>query len=356
MSEFSAGLAGAFRRRCNSDTGRTVKMVARAIGVSVDSLDRWLAGEAKMPADKVAALGAYFARSGDHSFVADAFGLAAGAPADSCLWVDANGALHAAPFGHERLVLDALAVRPSDGVDWSGYAVRAMGWVQITLQADRRVVIRLSAQRATAEAVARASAWILQPRDMLAGVTVLVLDGNDWTPHPCDTLAGAVCRLEQAVAGAPGGRMVINVERQPLAAAATDDVMARILKAWDGSLTGAETIARAVADAGGAGRSGLYRFTPRGFVCAGVGNALPISGQIIGKPVKVNGDPLYWDMVEAHLDQTLAEGPTFNTIEVRARGDRGVYQRLAVPVLADGAPAIWATSRMIVSPARVQIQ
>ncbi|MBN9529701.1 MAG: helix-turn-helix transcriptional regulator [Alphaproteobacteria bacterium] len=357
----SARLAALIVTHFGPGAGVPFRTLARAAGKSEETIRHYVDGTTSPTLDTAERIIAALVKAGCSDARRRVFGNVDAdgqgpRGADTCLWVDSNGALHAAPYGHERLVLDVLDAKSGGWADWAGYAVRAMGWVQITLSADGHLLVKLSAQRAKAQAVARASAWILQPREMLAGIEILILDGDRLTSHQCDTRAGAVRQLEAAIAMPPAGRMVIDADRQPLAVAGTDDAMSAALRTWDGTLTGAEVIARAVAASGGANRSGLYRLGPRGFVCAGVGGALPISGEIVGKPVKINGDPDYWDMVDAHLLATLAEGPTLNTIEVRARGDRGVYQRLALPVMADGAPAVWATSRITIHPQRVVIQ
>jgi hypothetical protein len=189
-----AALGDALRTRLGP-AGRSLKMVAAGIGCSVDAIEKWLNGS-RVPAWALVAMDDYFRRAGDRAFLAEVLRrpVEPAAPAlgggDLCWWVTADGEVIAAPHGHEAAARAALAVSDPGDVQWAAYAVRAAGWVGITLQADRRLVLRLSQARASTAAVARVCAWLPGPAGMLDSITLRMLSAaREWSVVDCDTIA-----------------------------------------------------------------------------------------------------------------------------------------------------------------------
>lgn len=272
---------------------------------------------------------------------------------DQCWWITAEGRLAHAPFGHGAYVVEAMDTAGVDG-DWAAYGLRALGWIALTQQADGRVLVQLGLPRVAPAALARAGDWLAEPRGVLAGLDLRVLDRGQWSAQSFDTITGAqnaLARIALLDGAAAPQTTSLAAERRALDLIG-DTAMARTLAAWSGPETPAAALRAALgADVAraalfGADAGGGYRAATLGQGITGIG------ADIVGRNLRTLFEPRYWSLVEGHLAQAQAEAaPTLHRIAVATATDRGGYDRLALPVRDDdGAPAVQIVSHIHLPP------
>ncbi len=359
--EFIGRLAAAVRTRC-AGPALTLKALATGIGISADTLVRWLDGRTKVPGEKIGAMARFFARHGDTTFLADVYGAAAAphgaAPGDRCYWISPAGTLHHAPLGHERFVVEALDADGLNG-DIGAHAIRLRGWIRATVSVDGHLTLRLAPARARVDAVERAIRFLgVEAAGVLAGLAIELVTGHQVEVQACDTVPAARRLLERIGAAimAELPTIVRLDDRRRRLDTAADPAMVAAARFWDGPDADAEQMLGAIGAASGTAHTALFLAEPDGYVCDGLGAALRVDPVIVGRRIEDLFDLRYWRMVSRNYDVTLDEGPTLYEIDAATATDACVYHRAAYPVRRGTLPAILTITHFVQPPQATVLQ
>jgi hypothetical protein len=322
MDTMRSRLSAALRARLAPNTGIHVKQLAGAIGRSGEAVRQWLAGEAAIKAEDLAAVAEFF---GEPSFLMEVFGdLAVSATRETRLWFTDRGICHEASGGHGDLVRRHLSLPGHIAGDVAIYAMRNLGWVELTAAAAS-ARLRYHAKGIKPGAAAAARSWLLERNQRIASVSRAAFVGIEWVEASGLAVAAVAGELALAAA-APRSR---KVERRTL-----DGLPPRlgaVYRAWRGSQANVLDVAAGV---GLGARVNIFTADDGGNVhCRWIGpevRALP--RECVGANVLGWSDPIYGAELRCSILEAREEAATFTELQIPMFGETVRFDRLALDV------------------------
>lgn len=337
-------LAAALDRRIGPGKSVSQKVAAAGVGRSADTIGRWMRDEVAAPVDGIAELDRFFAARGDFDLLAEVFPeMATRRPAavpagDRAFVISDDGHMVAAPHGPAQHVREVLRLHPAAQVDAPVYALRMLGWVELTARTDGRLIIR-KAVGVSPEAARRAAAWLAEQGRAWLDIEIRTLQGEAWATRRYDTLRAAVAALEAAAANVD---LADQISTSIRAARLNPDTMAdpaqvALRRAWCGRAAPLDSMLAELRTLPGHERASLLRRDDDGWTVVSAGPGTCLRRDLDGRRLADMRDQVYGDMVAAQLDAVMAEGqPALHDLAIRTRFDGGAYRRLALPLAGPG--------------------
>jgi len=352
--DFDSRFRDALRRRLYPHAPLHLKQIAHAIGRSENTVARWWRGETRILADDLHRLAEFFLERGDRAFLSEIFAdfvpatalpddLAAsvlslvraalaesnGARAgghDRLSWFNADGAIIAAPSGHDAYVRAALQL-PGVGGDPAAYAMRVLGWIALTEHAGR-VAIRHDGRRVAPLAAERIGLWLEENAARIGRVKRGVLmDGLLVEAHH-----GSAYEAANAI-----GRVasIVKITRRtwsvrPLALESITD--ARLKALLDAYRRQPAQLVHAAAAMGAFTTSSLFGISGDEVTLHCVGTDLGFDPRMVeGLNVLARPDTEYALMLQARVLKARREGPIYNELRGTIDAFNVRYLNLALP-------------------------
>ncbi len=241
--EFRERFAEALRVRLHPNSTLHLKQLAAGISRSEHTISRWWHGESRPLAEDIDRLAAYFAKRGDHGFLAAVYNepkiaaddvsdarliqffrklmndaansATAGERTPDCnLWFNSDGGMATAPEGHENYVAAALGMPLSGNL--IRYAIGVLGWIAVTLRADGQMAISHDGRRIAPLAAVRVCEWLHAYGDKASGVERSVHMDGRWIEAYHDTADLAAFALEKIAVIVRAPRRRWQVTQLPL--------------------------------------------------------------------------------------------------------------------------------------------
>jgi RimJ/RimL family protein N-acetyltransferase len=315
-------VAAALRARLAPRGDVTIKALAAGIGRSGETVRLWLNGAVAIKAEDLAAIVRYL---DDPRLLAEIFGDLVQPPAERPLWFTDDGQCREALAGHGEYVRRHLGLPVAAAGDFAAYALRNLGWVEMTFGAALR--LRYHGKGVAAGAAGAARAWLLDRAPRIVSVTRSVFVASEWATASGLTVDGVAGEL--ALAAVPDRLRRVASERKSLDLLPVR--LRKVLSAWGDS---PEAAIRAAAAVGLDGRTSVFSADDAGnVVCQHLGHALRMPrADCEGTNVLAWSDPAYGAELRRALIEARDEGPTYNEIRIPVFGTIRHFDRLTVQV------------------------
>lgn len=331
---FAEGVRARFRGEMKSFLPR--------VGLSAAGLHRLTEGQ-KLRADHLLRTERECLRRGKPSLLAeiapDLFGLDLTTP-DLLLWINHQGDLLAAPFGHAETARRYLELDTRAG-NAAQFLIKTHGWIKITVKAGAVALVHLDRATVTAGSAARFLEWIEQAATKFAAIKVI--DGN-----------ADMVLLSAAEAADYAGGLVDQVladtaaqwtfDRQPLDQLDHDGH--ELIKAVHNTGANHADLAGLAQRLGILDRAMLFVADEDSIIATHVGGALHVDPTLIGLDIRCRKDSAYGGMQHRRLSAHDAEPTLFRVAHARL----GSYQSLSFrQTLSDGR------RRLLTTPLALQV-
>jgi hypothetical protein len=315
-------VAAALRARLAPRADVSIKALAAGIGRSGETVRLWLNGAVSIKAEDLAAVVRYLK---DPGLLAEVFDDLAQAPRERPLWFTDDGQCREALAGHREYVRRHLGLPLAAGGDLAAYALRNLGWLELTASPAARV--RYHGKGIAPKAADAARVWLLHRRGGIVSVTRSVFVGSE-----CATAAGltvdGVAR-ELALIAAPERVRRAASERKSLDL--LPPRLGRILRAWADS---PEAAIGAAASVGLDGRTSIFGADDAGnVVCLRLGHVLRMPrDDCEGANLLAWADPVYGAELRRAIIDARDDGPTYHEIRIPVFGTIRHFDRLTLQV------------------------
>jgi hypothetical protein len=270
---------------------------------------------------------------------------------DRWFWATDVGDIEHAPAGHAEFARRNLGLSKQNPTDQAAYVMRNLGWIAITLRANRTVVLAYNDLAVDNVAATRAYEWLLSEQSAITSVQRRVEVDNRWIEATHPSVASAIAALEILPSMGPRRRdFKWRTERLSL-----DDIKSKRI----GSLLGASRLARRqpgrlpqiAARLGLLDNSALLRVEGDNVTSLWVGSRLGLDGPtVMGKNLRERADLRYAEMVRLHvLGATEEPDGTYhhNVVSIDGRGYEYVRLALADPADRNGARLVLTTAEIL---------
>jgi transcriptional regulator with XRE-family HTH domain len=351
---FHQRFAEALRLRLYPNTTVHVKQLAAGIGRSEHTISRWWHGESRPLAEDIDRMAGFFAKRGDHSFVAAVFdepkapdnisdarlieffrklmtdaakGAAASQVAsDHNLWFCNDGTITPAPLGHAKYAAIVLGM-PMSG-DLVRYAVSVLGWIAVTIRSDDVVVVQHDGRRVAPVAAERVCEWLKSRDERASLVRRMILMEGRWIDAYHDTLELAAAAMARIAFIVRAPRRRWNVTRLPLTEV-KDPLLSQLLCVYRRT---PDKVIHAAADLGAFTVSGVFSVAGDEVTSHHVPTEFSDLDPwlIEGKNVLSRADTDYAMMVRARIVKAKSEGATFHELSGSVNNFNVHYRSLAL--------------------------
>jgi len=277
--------------------------------------------------------------------------LAGEAVGDRWFWATDVGDMEHAPAGHAEFARRKLGLSKQNPTDQAAYVMRNLGWIAVTLRADRTVVLAYNDLAVDSVAATRAYEWLLSEQSGITSVQRRVEVDDRWIEATHPTVASAIAALEVVPRMGPRRRdFKWRTERLPL-----DDIKSKRI----GSLLGAIRLTRrqpgrlpqVAARLGLLDFSGLFRVEGDNVTTLWTGSRLGCHGPtVMGKNLRERADLRYAEMVRLHVLGAVEEpeGTYYhNVVSMDGRGYEYVRLALADPADRNGVQLVLTTAEIL---------
>ena len=315
-------IAAALRSRLGPRAGPSIKALAAGIGRSGETVRLWLNGAVAIKAEDLAAVARYLE---DPRLLDEIFGDLIRAPRERPLWFTGDGQCREALAGHGDYVRRYLGLPMAAGGDLAAYALRNLGWLEMTVGAAAR--LRYHGKGIAPRAADSARRWLLDHRGGIASVTRSVFVGSEWATASGLTVDGLAREL--ALSAAPTSLRHAASERKPLDLLPA--CLGKILRAWSDSR---EAAIKAAASVGLDGRTSIFSADDAGnVVCLRLGHALRMPrADCEGTNLLAWADPVYGAELRRAVIDGRDDGPAYSEIRIPVFGTIRHFDRLALQV------------------------
>jgi hypothetical protein len=337
----SARLAVLIKHHFGPGAGVPLKALARAAGKTEETIRNYADAATAPSVDTAEDIIRALIKAG----CADAYERVFGRPVapagggDACLIITDDGAVNPAPHGPGLFVRQSIGVRHDVGFDAPSYAFRMLGWVEISIRADGRLIVRRGCDPSP-EASARAAAWLATQARAFAAIEVHTLQGDDWSVRTYGTLRAAAAAFEAGLgARSVADQLSTSIVTQRLAEDLIGDpLQAAMRRASCGRVAPLEPLLSELHALPGQERASLLRRTADGWMVLSAGPATRLRRDLAGMHLRQMRDQRFADVAEAQLDAMAEAGmPRFDDFQIRTISDSGAYRRFALPARgADG--------------------
>jgi len=277
--------------------------------------------------------------------------LAGEATGDRWFWATDVGDIEHAPAGHAEFARRSLGLSKQNPTDQAAYVMRNLGWIAITLGADRTVVLAYDDLAVDSVAATRAYEWLLSEQSGITSVQRRVAVDDRWIEASHPSVASALAALEILSSMGPRRReFKWRTERLPL-----DVIKSKRI----GALLGATRLMRRqpgrlpqlAARLGLLDTSALLRVEGDNVTTLWVGSRLGVDGPtVMGKNLRERADLRYAEMVRSHALGAVEEpdGTYYhNVVSIDGRGYEYMRLALADPPDRTGAQLVLTTAEII---------
>jgi hypothetical protein len=315
-------VAAALRSRLAPRADVSVKALASGIGRSGETVRLWLNGAAAIKVEDLAAIVRYLK---DPGLLSEVFGDLVQAPRERQLWFTDDGHCREASAGHSEYVRRLVGLPLAAGGDVAAYALRNLGWVEMTVGPVAR--LRYHGKGITRRAADAARGWLLDRGAQIVSVTRSVFVGAEWATASGLTVDGVAQEL--TLVAAPAGHRRVLSERKPLCFLPAR--LGKVLRAWADS---PEATVGAAASVGLDGRTSIFAADDAGnVVCHRLGHALRMPrANCEGANVLAWSDPIYGAELRRAVIDARDDGPTYNEIWIPVFGTIRHFDRLTLRV------------------------
>ncbi|MGO8868052.1 MAG: hypothetical protein ACLQME_16290 [Alphaproteobacteria bacterium] len=280
--------------------------------------------------------------------------LAGEAVGDRWYWATDVGDIEHAPAGHAEFARRKLGLSKQNPADQPSYVMRNLGWIAITLGADRSVTLAYNDLAVDGVAATRAYEWLLAEQHTITSVRRRVEVDERWIEATHPNVASALAALEILPSMGPRRRdFKWRTERLSL-----DHIKSKRI----GSLLGATRLAgrqpgrlpQVAARLGLLDFSGLFRVEGDNVTSLWVGTHHGLfrsyGPTVMGKNLRERADLRYAEMVRLHVLGAVEEpeGTYYhNVVSIDGRGLEYLRLALADPADRDGAQLVLTTTEII---------
>jgi transcriptional regulator with XRE-family HTH domain len=324
MSRVRQRVAEALRARVSPRGGVAVKKLAQGIGRSSEAIRQWLNGEAAIKAEDLAAVARYLK---DPALISEVFRDLDPPPArERFLWFTDGGLAHDAPAGHSDFVRRYVGLPLHVAGDCSVYAMRSLGWVELTT-CGTGARIRYHAKGLNRAAAQATRDWLLGRADQIISVSRAVFIGIEWAHAPALTVVNVAAELDLAASS-------IGTPRRRVARKSLDLLtprLGKILSAWQNERDDAIRAAQAV---GLTGRLSVFAADDAGnVICHRIGPTVRMPHhECEGANLLAWSDPAYSAELRRAILEAREDGPTYTEVESPIFGPPAHYDRLTLPM------------------------
>ena len=323
MVEFRDRVSDALRSRISPRGGVAVKKLASGIGRSAETIRLWLNGAVAIKAEDLAAVARYLK---DPTLISDVFRDFDGSTATrkQYLWFTDAGFAHDAPGGHADFVRRHLGLSPLLSGDCAAYAMRNLGWVELTT-AGATARLRYHAKGVKRSAAQAARKWLLEREQRIVSVSRAVFVGFEWVNASDLTVARLAAELD--LAAPPVSAPLRKSERKALDLLPTR--LGEVLRAWRNEPREAIVAAAAV---GLAGRLNIFAADDAGnVICRRLGPMLRMPrSECEGADLLAWADPAYSAELRRAILEAGEEGSTYTDVQCPVFGSPRDFDRLSL--------------------------
>jgi len=355
VKDFHDRFVEAIRRRIYPNTSLHLKQLAGEIGRSESSVTRWWRGDTRILAEDLERIALYFSARGDQSFVREIFltellepdapdraelarllrrmldtlgpaAPAAGVP-EARFWVTDKGAIVPAPEGLAAYAARTLRL-PPDGGDLLRYATGIVGWIAVTIDADRSIAVRHDGRQVAPLAAEGLCNWLRQQHAAVSGVMRSIQIDGKWLEARHDTVDRAIEALEKVAFIVRKPRRKWTVNRLPL-----DDIRnERLKRLLQIHRETPEQLIHRAAEIGAFTDSSMCSIEGENVISLYVAPKYLISREALeGQNIMAIPDTDYAMMVRARILQARREGPIYCDLSGTVNDENLHYLNLAIP-------------------------
>jgi transcriptional regulator with XRE-family HTH domain len=352
---FHPRFAEALRLRLHPNTTLHLKQLAAGIGRSEHTISRWWRGESRPLAEDIDRMAGFFAKRGDHGFLAAVFDESKAPPdnisdarlieffrklmtdaaksaaasegtSDHNLWFCSDGAITPAPLGHAKYAAIVLGM-PMSG-DLVRYAVNVLGWIAVTVRSDDVVVIQHDGRRVAPVAAERVCEWLKSRDERTSLVRRMIQMEGRWIDAYHDTPELAAAAMARIAFIVRGPRRRWNVTRLPLTEI-KDPLLSELLCIYRRT---PDKVIHAAADMGAFTVSGVFSVAGDEVTSHHVPTEFfDLDPWLVeGKNVLSRADTDYAMMVRARIVKAKSEGATFHELSGSVNNFNVHYRSLAL--------------------------
>ncbi|HXZ00024.1 MAG TPA: hypothetical protein VEI03_08490 [Stellaceae bacterium] len=324
MVDFRDRVAAALRARISPKGGVAIKKLANGIGRSAETIRLWLNGDTAIKVEDLAAVARYLK---DPTLVAEIFrDLDAATVRKRFLWFTDRGFCNDAPAGHAEFVRRHLGLSPLLPGDGAVYALRNLGWVELTASGTA-ARLRYHAKGIKRGAAQAARGWLLDHADRIFSLSRAVFVGFEWAEAAELSVARIVAELD--LAAPPSAVPLCRSERKPLDLLPSR--LGEVLRAWRHAPDDAEAAAHAVRLGG---RFSIFAADDAGSViCHRLGQIMRMPRrECEGANLLTWSDPPYAAELRRAVLEAREDGPTHREVRGPIFGPPRHFNRLALPV------------------------
>jgi len=279
--------------------------------------------------------------------------LAGEAVGDRWFWATDVGDIEHAPAGHAEYARRSLGLSKYNPADQAVYVMRNLGWIAITLGADRSVTLAYNDLAVDGAAATRAYEWLLAEQHAGTSVRRRVEVDERWIEATHPNVASALAALEILPHMGPRRRdFKWRTERLSL-----DHIKSKRIGSLLGASRGAQArpgrLPQVAARLGLLDFSGLFRVEGDNVTTLWAGSHLGIYGAgptVMGKNLRERADLRYAEMVRLHVLGAVEEpdGTYFhNVVSIDGRGYEYVRLALADPADRNGVQMVLTTAEIL---------
>ena len=277
--------------------------------------------------------------------------LAGEAVGDRWFWSTNVGDIEHAPAGHAEFARRNLGLSKQNPTDQAAYVMRNLGWVAITLGADRSVTLAYNDLAVDSVAATRAYEWLLSEQSAITSVQRRVEVDERWIEATHPNVASALAALEILPSmGRRRREFKWRTERLSL-----DHIKSKRIGSLLGAtrLTGRQPgrLPHVAARLGLLDFSGLFRVEGDNVTTLWVGSRLGVDGPtVMGKNLRERADLRYAEMVRLHVLGAVEEpeGTYYhNVVSMDGRGYEYVRLALADPADRNGVQLVLTTAEIL---------
>lgn len=355
MIDFQTRFQEALRRRLYPRAPVHLKMIARAIGRSENTVARWWRGETRVLGEDLYSLARFFLSRGDRSFLAEVFGdlapdlprpgisdeavLAAareillrvaesgGVGREAHRWFIADGSIAVAPRGHADYVRRTLRL-PATAGDLSAYAMRMLGWIAVTEEANGAVMIRHDGRRVAPSAAEACCDWLYDSAGRICSLRRAVHLQGQWVEAIHLSPEHAAAAIEKVA-------FIVRIRRRPWRV--TRLPLALVTHPRLGALLHSHTqapdhVVHAAAEMGAFTTSSLFAVSGDDVISRHVATGLGFDPRMIeGFNVLSRPDTEYALTIQSRILRSKREGPAYYELEGVIDNRYARYLNLVLP-------------------------
>ncbi len=277
--------------------------------------------------------------------------LAGEAAGDRWFWSTDVGDIESAPAGHAEYARRSLGLSKHHPSDQAAYVMRNLGWIAITLCADRAAILAYNDLAVDRVAAIRARDWLLGLGEAVLSVRRRVEIDGQWIEAAHPSVASAAAALDGVPIAGPRRRdFKWRSERLPLDAIKSKRLAAllaasRLSRRQPGRLVQIASRLEILET------SALLRVEGENVISLWVGPRLGVNGPaVMGKNVRERADLRYAEMVRQHALGAIEEPDgTYhhNVVSVDGRGFDYIRLAIADPADRSGEHLVLTTSEIL---------